>query len=109
MSLEIKKDKYKRRRGGNSRILEINCSHCGNNICIYQKDGLGLLKRMYLDRISDSQEYSGLETLQIKDLPNLICGKCRYVLGVPFNYKKENRLSFRLFAGAVSKSIIKTP
>ena len=49
----LKSDKFKKARGGPSMLLEIFCSACKAKVCLYQKDGPGLLKRMYLDRISD--------------------------------------------------------
>jgi hypothetical protein len=45
-------DKYKKVRGGYSRLLDITCEKCGNHVCYYQKDGPGILKRMYFDRIT---------------------------------------------------------
>lgn len=49
----FKSDSYKRARGGRSRLLEITCEKCGERICLYQKDGPGNLRRMYIDRIID--------------------------------------------------------
>jgi len=56
----FKSDKYKRTRGGYSRLLDISCAKCGTHLFYYQKDGPGMLKRMYLDRIYDSKKYSQL-------------------------------------------------
>ncbi len=106
LGIVFKKDKYKKARGGRSRLLDISCPDCGTHICYYQKDGPGLLKRMYLDRIFDSK-YSGLENSDIKSLPQFICPKCERYLGVPDIYKKENRLVYRLFVGAINKKLIK--
>lgn len=55
-----------------------------------------MLKRLYLDRIL-TPKFSGRD---------LVCKKCRRLLGVTFIYKKEKRLSFRLFARAVTKKIV---
>jgi len=107
MKIAIRKDKYRKTRGGYSRILNLSCENCKVHICNYQKDGPGILKRLYLDRISESKKYSGLESNPIKEIPNLICDKCNKVLGVPYIYDKEKRLSFRLFVGAIHKKIIK--
>jgi phage FluMu protein Com len=93
--IKLKRDKYRQARGGNSRLLEVRCGKCDALVCLYQKDGPGILKRLYLDRI-DSQ------TKQEK----LLCPKCKELLGVYFIYKKENRPAYRLFAGAVTKRII---
>jgi len=37
---------------------------------------------------------------------NLICPKCRALLGIAMIYKKENRPAVRLFAGAVGKGVV---
>lgn len=105
--LEFKKDKYKKTRGGYSRFLNVSCTNCGNFIALYQKDGPGPLKRLYLDRIFAPQTLVGLEEKTFKKLPALACKKCQQVVGVPFLYRKEKRPSFRLFQGAVSKRIIR--
>lgn len=93
----MKNDKYKKARGGWSRILDIRCEKCEQHICFYQKDGSGLLKRMYYDRMS------GFDTTENE----LVCPKCKKVLGVSMVYEKEKRLAYRLFVGAVTKKIVK--
>lgn len=64
---------------------------------IYQKDGPGILKRLYLDRI--------VSLINLKEGKNLECKKCKTVLGVYMMYKKENRPAYRLFVGAIGKKI----
>jgi len=108
MKKSFKNDKYKKARGGYSRLLKINCESCGKFVCNYQKDGPGILKRMYLDRISQSGIYSDLTNTPLNKVPQLICQNCTQVLGVPMIYKKENRLAFRLYVGAVTKKIVKS-
>jgi hypothetical protein len=76
-------------------------------VVIYQKDGPGSLRRLYIDRIFGPKKYVGLEKREIKEIRNLVCGKCTEVLGVSYIYKKENRKSFRLFQDAVVKKIRK--
>jgi len=93
----MKNDKYRKARGGYSRILQLSCSSCGATLFQYQKDGPGILKRLYLDRILD---YSTTAS-------QLSCPKCKEVLGIRTIYKKENRPAYRLFMGAVSKKIVK--
>jgi hypothetical protein len=44
--LQLKHDKYRKARGGYSRLLEIHCEHCSHVIALYQKDGPGSLKRL---------------------------------------------------------------
>lgn len=107
MKKVFKNDKYKKSRGGYSRLLDISCEKCGNHICFYQKDGPGMLKRMYLDRIYNSDKYSDLQNNSLKKLPQLTCESCNTVLGVPIVYEKEDRLAYRLFVGSVVKKITK--
>jgi len=98
--MKFTNDKYKRVRGGYSRLLRLSCESCGEFLCNYQKDGPGLLKRMYLDRISD-------EAADIK-VDHFACPSCQKILGTRIVYEKENRPAIRLLIGAVNKKIIKT-
>lgn len=91
-------DKYKSARGGHSRLLAISCEHCGALLCHYQKDGPGILKRMYLDRMTGS----------VPQGQNLTCGSCGRVLGVKTVYEKEQWPAYRLFVGAVVKKVVKS-
>ena len=102
---DFKKDIYREARGGYSRFLEISCHHCDKKTLIYQKDGPGELKRMYLDRIVSPENLAKLQTLSIKNTPNLICTKCKYILAIPYVYPKEKRNAYRLFVGAVNKKV----
>ncbi len=92
----FKNDKFKRDRGGYSRWLLLSCEKCKEPLFIYQKDGSGILKRLYRDRIAGG--------LKSKDLA---CPKCKTLLGVSIIYKKEDRPAVRLFVGAVEKKIMK--
>ncbi len=106
--IKLKNDKYKKVRGGYSRLLDVSCARCGQHLCFYQKNGPGLLKRMYLDRIYKSDKYSGLENRPLKLIPNLVCDDCGQIIGIPYIYEKEDRLASRLFVGGVSKKIVKS-
>ena len=99
--LSFKSDKYRKNRGGHSRWLLLHCEKCGSSIATYQKDGPGILKRLYLDRIVAP------EGLEEKGGKNLICPRCKILLGIRTIYEKENRPAYRLFAGAVGKEVIK--
>lgn len=94
----FKNDKYKKVRGGYSRFLSISCQKCGENICNYQKDGPGNLRRMYIDRIVEPSV-----SISRKDLSCIN----KHLLGVKIIYDKENRPAFRLFVDSVVKKIIK--
>ena len=100
MKNKFKNDKYKKARGGYSRLLDISCEHCEKHLFFYQKDGPGILKRMYIDRIYESEN--------IKLNINLICPGCKRILAIPIIYEKENRPAIRLFVGAVTKKIVKS-
>src|SRR5664279_4959329 len=93
---KFKRDQYQKNRGGSSRVLDIICDHCDEHVAYYQKDGPGMLKRMYVDRFIDLST-SG---------DSFICPSCNTELGKLINYKKEDRPAYRLFAGAVKKKVI---
>lgn len=96
--ITFKSDRFKKNRGGYSRWLLLSCEKCKNPISFYQKDGPGILKRLYFDRIVIAKGLAG---------KYLICKKCKTVLGIKIMYKKENRPAYRLFVGAVEKKIVK--
>ncbi len=107
IAFSFKKDKYKTTRGGHSRLLNIYCRKCKSVVIIYQKDGSGNLRRLYLDRIFAPANVAGLQFLNIKDIPILKCKKCGEVLGTPYIYIKEKRKAFRLYQDSVIKQIRK--
>lgn len=92
----IKEDKYKSARGGNTRILLISCNKCEYDICYYQKDGPGPLKRMYLDRILSN----------VKENDAFSCPNCNELLGMKYIYEKESRPAYKLFVDTVGKKIV---
>ncbi len=91
-ALKFKNDKFRKSRGGHSRWLLVSCAKCRNALFMYQKDGPGILKRLYLDRIAGQARTN--------------CKRCKTVIGIRTVYKKEARPAIRLFAGAVEKKII---
>lgn len=95
----FKSDRFKKNRGGYSRWLSLSCEKCKMQLMVYQKDGPGILKRLYLDRIVSSDDLRGKEKLE--------CKKCKTVLGIYTIYQKENRPAYRLFAGVIEKKIVK--
>lgn len=96
--IAFKNDRYKKVRGEYSRLLKISCQKCDELICLYQKDGPGNLRRMYIDRITDPKV-----SISKKDL---YCPK-NHLLGVKIIYDKEKRPAFRLFVDSVVKKITK--
>jgi len=96
--IHFKNDAYRRARGGHSRLLQIYCRTCHSYICTYQKDGPGVLKRMYIDRITEPQ-------VSIRG-KKFSCPHA-HLLGVKIIYGPENRPAFRLFVDGVVKKAIK--
>ncbi len=91
-----RRDSYTASRGRPS-LLEITCERCRAFVALYQKDGPGPLKRMYLNRILAPA---------MKKTKELACPGCGEILGVSIIYAKENRSAFRLFVAAVAKKPI---
>ena len=91
-TLKFKSDRFRKSRGGHSRWLMISCAKCRATLFMYQKDGPGILKRLYLDRILGQARTN--------------CSKCKTIIGIRAIYKKESRPAIRLFAGAVEKQVI---
>lgn len=106
-AFSLKKDKYKSARGGYSRLLNVCCRKCESVVVVYQKDGPGNLRRLYLDRIFAPEVLTDLQNLNIGDIPVLECKKCSEVLGTPYIYIKEKRKAFRLYQDSVIKRLRK--
>ncbi len=106
-TFSFKRDKYKASRGGYSRLLNVCCRRCESIVLVYQKDGPGNLRRLYLDRIFSPESLCGLQSLDMKDVPVLKCKKCSEILGTPYIYSKEKRKAFRLYQDAVIKRLKK--
>lgn len=102
-SYKLKTDKYSRARGGTSKFILISCNNCHYPLLLYQKDGPGPLKRMYIDRIHAPENLATLkDTVSSKsELQKLICQNCDKILALPMIYKPENRLALRLVRGTV--------
>ena len=96
--VSLKNDQYRKARGGHSRLLLVSCQKCGSTVCRYQKDGPGILKRMYVDRISDADV--SLVSKELRCLGG-------HILGVATIYEKEDRPAFRMLVNSVVKKIVK--
>ncbi|OGF24884.1 hypothetical protein A2331_03405 [Candidatus Falkowbacteria bacterium RIFOXYB2_FULL_34_18] len=105
--LILKKDKYKSARGGYSRLLNLHCRKCKHVFVVYQKDGPGNLRRLYMDRIMAPEKLVGLQRKNIKDVLPIKCDNCGFIVGMPYIYQKEKRKAFRVFQDAIVKSIKK--
>ncbi|MCX6822743.1 MAG: hypothetical protein NTX91_01945 [candidate division SR1 bacterium] len=99
--------KFKSARGGYSRLFDISCRACGSHVLVYQKDGPGVLLRLYLDRIFSPESVIDLQFNELKDIPDLRCATCMKTLAVPTIYEKEQRKAFRLFGDAITKKLKK--
>ncbi|MBI4281474.1 hypothetical protein HY625_01495 [Candidatus Uhrbacteria bacterium] len=94
----LKKDIYRENRGGYSRFLNIFCDSCKTHLCLYQKDGPGELKRMYLDRIVASKVSPNRHS-------EFLCRSCKKIIGTLYIYQKEKRRAVRLYQGAIFKKV----
>lgn len=101
-SFEFKNDKFKKARGGYSRLLAIHCASCEKSIALYQKDGPGPLKRMYIDRISKLD-------IKPRKKGDFTCPACGKILGTFFIYQKEQRPAIRLYQDSIFKKVAKRP
>jgi ribosomal protein S27E len=101
---KLKHDRYAKARDG-SRFLDIYCVACGAHIALYQKDGLGGLVRLYLDRLLEPQSLSilHLQGHTKSTLPDLKCPKCSALIATPMLYEQESRLALRLIRGTFLK------
>lgn len=105
--MKFKKDKYKSARGGYSRCVNIHCRKCEHIIAVYQKDGPGNLRRMYMDRILSPENLTDLQYNNLKDIAPLKCQSCKFIVAMPYIYQKEKRKAFRVFQDALVKRVRK--
>ena len=103
MGFTLKKDEFSQARGSYSRIVNILCRKCKTLIAVYQKDGPGNLRRMYMDRIYDPLNLVKLKEKPIEKIPELKCHHCKRILGTPFFYEKDKRKTYRMYQDAVIK------
>ena len=108
----LKRDKYRKARGGRARLIDVYCAACDSLVLVYQKDlPRGLLKRCYIDRIFYPDKYAALQkdpkVRGPKDLPALACAGCNALLGTPILYTKhgERRLAYGMLHGRFTKKI----
>ncbi|HPC30504.1 MAG TPA: hypothetical protein P5083_00825 [Candidatus Paceibacterota bacterium] len=99
----IKKDKFFRDRESTYTILAIGCAKCGKEILLYQKDGRGNLKRLYINRILSPESLASLQDTikSAKEMEALKC-KCGQLIGLPMLHR-EGRIAFKLIQGNYSK------
>ena len=104
--VKLKKDRYRAKRGGTAKLVDVICANCKSKVLLYQKDGPGWLKRCYLNRIFEPSEYSKLQKDRSMNspekMPKLICLNCKRIIGVPMKHK-DGRLAFALIRGAFKR------
>jgi hypothetical protein len=103
--MKLKNDRYRKARGGKAFWVNLFCSSCGSKILLYQKDGDGMLKRCYFNRIFWPQQYEKLQHERSKDVekyPPLSCESCGEVIGMPITHH-DGRLAYRLRQGSFTK------
>lgn len=102
----IKRDQYRQKRGGKSKLLKLSCSGCGSHLFTYQKDGDGGLLRCYLNRIIEPAELEKLQFqhAQKSTLEALKCPQCQKLIGIPMQYT-DGRLAYRLVPGSFAKEV----
>ena len=88
-------DQYQKARGGYSFLLKIHCERCDHLLALYQKDGNGPLRRMYIDRILEPK-------IPYRE-GDFICPSCGKIIGTFYLYEKENdRPAIRLYQDSVT-------
>lgn len=104
---KMKNDRYRKARGGHTRVLDIHCVRCGQKVLTYQKDGTGRLLRCYFDRILCQHGLSlrpvEADSPGTASMPQLICPKCRTLIGTAIRHA-TGRLAFRLQQGNFRKT-----
>jgi hypothetical protein len=103
--MEWKNDPYRQACGGSARLFAVHCATCGTHLFSYQKDGPGIVKRLYLDRIYQSQAYAGVEHRALQDVPQLLCPQCGGASRHSHNIRERTMVGFRLFAGVVTTKV----
>ena len=94
----LKKDTYRKNRGDYSRFLNVFCNSCKTHLLLYQKDGPGELKRMYIDRIIAPK-------VSPSKNDEFVCPSRKKIVGTFYMYEKEKRRAIRLYQGSVFKKI----
>jgi len=95
-NLDLKQDRFSKARGGKSTVLLITCKKCGEDLAVYQKDGPGPLKRLYLDRLVEPTTVAG----------ELVCKSCKKQVGIPYIYRDEKRPALLVEIDSVVTKVI---
>lgn len=106
-----KHDAYRAARGGVAALLRLTCDRCAAVFCLYQKDGPGPLKRLYIDRIHAPSTLAALSVL-----PAEFRCQCGELIGMPMTYggktephathAAEERPAIRLFQATLRDEVV---
>ncbi len=102
---KLKNDNYRRQRGGKAEVYDVYCTRCNEQVLTYQKDGIGRLLRLYLNRILAPPELERLQREPIRDpheLSDLVCGGCETVLATPIQHI-DGRFALLIRQGFIRK------
>lgn len=103
----MRQDRYMRARGGKAKMVHIICAKCGEEVLSYQKDGIGFIKRCYLNRIMGPEKWAGLKDdqsiIEPKNMTNLTC-ECGNIIGTPMRYI-DGRLAYRMDKGSFARKL----
>ena len=102
---KLKNDVYRKRRGGKAEVYDIYCTQCSDHVLTYQKDGIGRLLRLYLNRILAPPELERLQKEPIhnpNELSDLVCGGCETVLATPVRHF-DGRYALLIRQGFIKK------
>jgi hypothetical protein len=110
MMAVAKRDSFLANRRGVFRFYTITCRCCATTLCLYQKDGFGSLRRLYLDRVMMDRSAQELSPNLIQEFAQefaidkkLVCRHCGLMLGLGYVYQRENRPAIALFQDAIVK------
>lgn len=90
-------DPYLHSRGGTYVMYDLHCEKCDAKLGIYQKDGPGPLKRLYVDRLQSANAPA-------HDPMHVWSCLCKRPLAIAMVYPKEDRPCWTLFAHTVRHS-----
>lgn len=106
--MKLKDDKFRKIRGGKSKVITICCATCHARIIDYQKDGVGGLHRLYVNRVVAPETFANLVNAitSEKELPLLKCNRCQSIIGYP-TIHTDKRLAWNLILGKWEKHTVK--
>lgn len=99
MEFKLTHDRYSNARPGQSRFYNLYCARCRHHVCLYQKDGTGMLVRLYKKRIMAPTNLLKPNAKEIR------CPHCKVFLAAHYIYDKEQRSAYLVQAGAIVRRV----